>query len=841
MSALRADVAELVDAHGSGPCARKGVEVQVLSSASIPAGRTSHFSMTRLATLLVVALAVLAVGSEPAQLVAPAQAADRVQVVVALSSPPPGLAPGSARRIAAEQRLFRSELARRLPDARVRWRYRLVANGFSVVLPAEQIPALRSLRSVRDVLESATYEPQLDATPQQIGAPALWGAGLDTAGQGVKIGIIDTGVDQSHAFFDPTGYAMPAGFPKGQTRFTNAKVIVARAFAPPRANRNAERAVEGSLSDHGTHVAGIAAGNPRTRANAATVSGVAPRAYIGNYRALVGTEFGLSPNGNAPEIIAAIEAAVRDGMDVINLSIGEPEIEPRRDLVARALDAAAAAGVVPVAAAGNDFNDLGAGSVISPANSAAAISVAAVEIGGSPPAGVHADFSSVGPTSISLRMKPDIAAPGVGVLSSVPAGWAALSGTSMATPHVSGAAALLVQRHPAWTVAQVKSALVQSASDARVQGSGAAGPEFQGGGVVALQKADNPLVFAAPTGVSFGLIARGARRPAGVLLTDAGGGAGTWQVAGIRREAPAGASVALPATVDVPGTLSFEAVTVAAAAQGVLSGYVELRRGGDVRRIPYWGRVSVAGLAKHRPLVLRRPGLYRGTTQGRPARAVTYRYPESPRGLGVTQTLSGPETVYRFRLRKRVANFGVVITERGRGSAVEPRAVAGLDENRLLGYGGLPFNNNPYLQGFRREVLAAGALAPLPGEYAFVFDSASRGGAGRFTFRLWVDDVTPPTLRLQTRSVRIGSPLRVGARDGGSGVYPGSITARIDGENVSASFRGGVVGIGTSGFGPGRHRLVLRVSDYQETKNTENVARILPNTRELRTTFTVRG
>ena len=149
-------------------------------------------------------------------------------------------------------------------------------------------------------------------------------------------------------------------------------------------------------------------------------------------------------------------------MDVLNLSIGEPELEPRRDIVALALDAAAAAGVVSVVAAGNDFNDLGAGSISSPANSERAITVGAVEVGGTAPRGTHASFSSVGPTTISLRLKPDVAAPGVDVLSSVPAGWSSFSGTSMASPHVAGAAALLVQRHPSWTVAQIKSALVQT-------------------------------------------------------------------------------------------------------------------------------------------------------------------------------------------------------------------------------------------------------------------------------------------------------------------------------------------------------------------------------------------
>jgi subtilisin family serine protease len=801
--------------------------------------------MTRLSALIAVAIAVLALGAAGrTSLVDDARSADSVQVVVALESPPLAFAPGTSARIAGEQRAFRHDLERSVPDARVRWRYRLVTNGFAVALPEAQVPRLRAITGVRYVYdEPATYEPQLDSSPEEIGAPALWGAGLGTAGQGVKIGIIDTGVDQAHAFFDPTGYAMPAGFPKGQTRFTNAKVIVARAFPPPGArNPRAGAAVDGEQSSHGTHVAGIAAGNARTQASGGrVVSGVAPRAYLGNYKALVGTDFGISPNGNAPEIVAAIEAAVSDGMDVINLSIGEPEIEPRRDVVALALDAAAAAGVVPVAVAGNDFNDVGAGSVISPGSSAATITVAAVEMGRTSSIGALADFSSVGPTPISLRQKPDVAAPGVDVLSAVTEGWSSLSGTSMAAPHVAGAAALLVQRHPSWTVPQVKSALVQSGADAQIPGRGAPpGPEFQGGGVVALAKADRPLLFAQPSGVSFGLVGRSARAAASVRLTDAGGGAGTWQVAGIRRERPAGATLRLPATVDVPGALAFEAVSGPAARQGVLSGYVELRRGTDVRRIPYWGRVAVAGLAKHRARPLVRPGVYRGTTKGRPARAITYRYPESPRGVGLTTSLRGPEGVYSFRLRKRVANFGAVVTQRPGGSGVEPRVVAGMDENRLTGYAGLPVAFNPYLQGFRVPVLAAGALSPLPGDYALVFDSGTRAGAGRFVFRFWINDVTPPTVRLLSRAVRRGLPVRIAARDAGSGVYPDSIQASLDGENVSTLFRDGVVRISTDGLAAGRHRLRIRVSDYQETKNTENVARILPNTRTLTATFTVR-
>jgi subtilisin family serine protease len=797
--------------------------------------------MTRLLAALVLAASVLTVGA--GQSTAPAGAAGLTEVVVTLGAPPLADAPRAGARVRAEQRAFRKSLARELPDARVRWRYELVANGFAVVLPSAQVPRLRELAGVREVYDPVTYEPQLDESPQQLGAPGLWGPGLDTAGQGVKIGVIDTGVDASHPFFDPSGYSMPAGFPRGQERFTNAKVLVAKSFPPPGARaRGAPLAVDGENSLHGTHVAGIAAGNPRTPTGTGrAVSGIAPRAYIGNYKALVQTDSGLSPNGNAPEIVAAIEAAVRDGMDVLNLSIGEPEVEYRRDIVARALDAAAAAGVVPVVAAGNDFDELGAGSINSPGNSARAITVGAVEVPGAPSSAVHADFSSIGPTTMSQRLKPDVAAPGVGILSAVPGGWSSISGTSMASPHIAGAAALLVQRHPAWTTAQVKSALVLTGSDTRSGGDGLSDPDVQGGGLVNLGRADRPLVFADPSSLSLGLVGRGARNRGEVRLTETGSGTETWQVSRSGRESPAGARLVLPNSVEVPGRLAYDVVTTGSAAEGVLSGYVDLRRAGELRRIPYWGRVAVPSLGRNRrvlPLV--RPGVYRGTTLGRPGRVIRYRYPENPRVLGVTTELRGPELVYRFRLTRRVANFGVVVTQRAGGSRVEPRVVSGLDENRLTGYAGLPIAHNPYLRDFRRPLLAAGALSPVPGEHGIVFDSATRAGAGRFAFRFWVDDVKPPTLRLRTQSVARGTPVRVSATDAGSGVYADSLIAVVDGGSVGAFFRGGVVRIPTDQLAPGSHRLTVRLSDHQEAKNTENVNRILPNTRTLTATFTVR-
>jgi hypothetical protein len=286
----------------------------------------------------------------------------------------------------------------------------------------------------------------------------------------------------------------------------------------------------------------------------------------------------------------------------------------------------------------------------------------------------------------------------------------------------------------------------------------------------------------------------------------------------------------------------YELAVPAAARQGDVSGYVVLRRGDDVRRVPFWGRVSVAALAQHRPgVALERAGVHQGTTAGRPELVTRYRYPENPSGLGVTTVLRGPELVYVVGIGRGVANFGVVVTRRSPGTAVEPRVVEGFDENRLTGFAALPVDHNPYLHTFRQFVPAAGALSPAPGPYAIVFDSATAAGAGRFTFRFWVNDVTPPTVRVRSRSVKRGAALRLTATDAGSGVYPRSLRVWVDGDEIVAKLLRGTIVVPTGKLGAGRHRLRVQVSDYQESKNTENVARILPNTRIVSTVFIVRS
>jgi subtilisin family serine protease len=179
------------------------------------------------------------------------------------------------RELDTVQAKFERELAAAVPSARARWRYRIVLNGVAVVVAERDIARLRGLPRVRDVLPNATYASKLDQSPSAIGASTLWNDSLATRGDGMKIGILDDGVDHTHPFFTPNAYAPPAGFPRGQVAFTSSKVIVARAFAPPGASwPHANEPFDPDNSGHGTHVAGIAAGQ------GSTFSGVARNANI---------------------------------------------------------------------------------------------------------------------------------------------------------------------------------------------------------------------------------------------------------------------------------------------------------------------------------------------------------------------------------------------------------------------------------------------------------------------------------------------------------------------------------------------------------------------------------
>jgi hypothetical protein len=458
-----------------------------------------------------------------------------------------------------------------------------------------------------------------------------------------------------------------------------------------------------------------------------------------------------------------------------------------------------------------------------------------------------ADFSSGGPTPWSLAFKPDVGAPGVGILSSVPprgsGSWEVFQGTSMASPHVAGGAALLLQRHPTWTVAQVKSALVLTADPTWADSSRTteAPVTREGGGVIDLPRANDPKLFATPTDVSFGFVHPGGRAAARISLTDAGGGAGAWAASVALQSTDTGVTVAVPSSVTVPGTLAIDVTAGARAAEGEVDGFVVLTRGTDVRRIPFWLRITAPKLGREKHRTLRRTGTYRGDTRRGVARVSTYRYPEPPTGaLEIPVRLDGPEQVFRVRIPSGVANFGVAILSQARGTSVQPRIVAAGDENRLVGFTSLPLDLNPYLAGFGSPDPSAGAILPRAGLYDIVFDTQSRSRAGRFTFRFWIGDTTPPRVRLVSHSA---DALTLAVTDRGSGFDPRTMVAKVDGRsapNTSYSRARGRLTVTLPTLAAGKHTLVLQVSDFQESKNMEDVARILPNTRTFRATFLTR-
>ena len=264
----------------------------------------------------------------------------------------------------------------------------LLLNAIFVSANGARIDELRALPGVAGVVRLLPHHRALSKAVQLVNGPgtaAFNAAGaLPNGGQGVKIAILDTGIDQNHPSLRDSGVEAPGGFlpvcdPKkpyacSNPDFTNGKVIVARSYVVPLAagTNPANPAADSRPDDytprdregHGTAVATVAAGGPST--GAITISGMAPKAWLGNYKI-----FG-SPLVNdvtyADIEISALEDAIRDGMDVISLSSGGfPLTGPLDtgaacglaaglpcDPAAAAFEAAARQGVVIVAAAGNE-------------------------------------------------------------------------------------------------------------------------------------------------------------------------------------------------------------------------------------------------------------------------------------------------------------------------------------------------------------------------------------------------------------------------------------------------------------------------------------------------------
>jgi hypothetical protein len=152
----------------------------------------------------------------------------------------------------------------------------------------------------------------------------------------------------------------------------------------------------------------------------------------------------------------------------------------------------------------------------------------------------------------------------------------------------------------------------------------------------------------------------------------------------------------------------------------------------------------------------------------------------------------------------------------------------------------LPASLNPYEQFGRPEPVVA-AVLPDPGTYEFVFDTPTGGKPGAFRFRFWLNDTTPPSIRLLERTTIVGRLLRFAVHDSGSGLDRRSLRVRIgDKPFPFFTYSGGVLSIRTKGLQAGKQFVTVTASDHQETKNMEDVGPVLPNTRVLRTRVTLR-
>jgi minor extracellular serine protease Vpr len=656
-------------------------------------------------------------------------------VFVTLASLPTATAPGLSRSRgaklnlqAADVRNYRANLAQErkalrdwtrsnAPRAAIVGEYDIVLNAVAVKLNGTRRDTLAAGPRVTRVVDSALYRPIMNRSVGLINADDVWsrGGGVANAGAGIKVGIIDTGIKESHAFF-------AAG-----------QVVVERVYCsgcPGVAN-------DDMWSDHGTHVAGTVAGQFGTTATVEGVevpglSGVAPAAKLGDYNVFPNRGGGFIAFGGSAfshDIARALEDAVADGMDVVNMSIGGT-VQGPHDALAEATNNTVAAGVVAAVAGGNegpgdstisspgsaeraltagastnphfvgiavtvaattrgaalgDFNNFdpaitAAYTVTTPANGCSAIStslagkIALIDRGvctfttkvrnaqtagavgvlvvnnvaGDPTAMAHdgtapfpeipaamlskndgaaikpsgtatvdgtvkqefvttnadiiAGFSSRGPSPFNFLLKPDITAPGVNVLSSTfdtsqgtvgPDTWSFFQGTSMATPHVAGAAALLRWRHPDWSPDQVKSALVTTAKRPvfdHVNGTAATGVLTRGGGRIDVAAADGANATFAPASVSFGFYQGSSAISASRTITHSAGASATIAVA--QANSASGLNISITRN---NGSFTATLTATTNVASGDYTGDIVVTNGGQTHKLPYWVRIDRKG------------------------------------------------------------------------------------------------------------------------------------------------------------------------------------------------------------------------------------------------------
>src|SRR5262245_39902570 len=661
---------------------------------------------------------------------------------------------------------FKQWLRANAPRARVTSEYDISLNAVAVQLNGTSLATIAAAPMVLSAEYNTLYYPNLSQSYKIINAMDAWNAagGRSTAGAGIKIGDIDSGILETHPFFDPTGFSYPPGFPKCDAadsnshhadqdcKYVSPKVIVAKVFY----NKNNQTNFDAqAIQDHGSHTAGIAAGVTGKTAvvNGVSIddmSGIAPGAWLGNYNVFPGDVL----DARSEDILNAVDAAIEDGMDVLNLSLGGG-YHGNNDLLAIGLDNAADAGVVVAVAAGNsgpgqgtlespgrarkvitvgastnqhfvgqpftypagggttigaavgDFPSLpgasfelfdtqsnGCASVdpgasgkvaiidrgtctfsqkVANAKAAGAIGALIINnLAGDPIAmgrtagfnddlpavmiskddgaalrasgettgsadatfqefvtpgnkDILATFSGQGPTNVDFAIKPDVTSVGVNVLSSITCvgkpdtcpgdgtGWAFFDGTSMSTPHIAGSAAVLLQLHPDWSPAQIKSALVNHADlvvKDSVTGLHDIGPTAQGTGRENLSVAADATTWLDPASASFGRVTHGHPTSVTITLSNPTGTDETFSISVTKFTpdtfggtvpsiwdagtlSPGDDRITVPGSVTVPANGSTTiTVTVSTGRGEVVQGWINLDGGSNDLHFAYYAIVN---------------------------------------------------------------------------------------------------------------------------------------------------------------------------------------------------------------------------------------------------------
>ena len=446
---------------------------------------------------------------------------------------------------------------------------------------ARVVEALLGSSDTHKVWLDMVHHVSLDISVPKIGTPQVWDMGY--RGEGIVVAVLDTGIDDSHPSLDDMDDDPSTNDPK---------VVFHAAF-------NSDNDVI-DYDGHGSHVAGTAAGT----GGGSPFVGVAPGAYLWNIKVLNRDGSGSDSDIIAGGMLAAVGPdgipGTGDEAHIMNLSLGSPGNGDGTDPFSQAMDTATLLGIVVAKAAGNE------GPGMSTLGESASARLPIV-VGASDDNDRIAGFSSRGPT-LDGRIKPDVVAPGVGIVAPR-AGtdeYVALNGTSMATPHVAGAAALILQANPGWDPMMVKAALMNNALVLD-------GPRLweQGAGRIQVPAATSAELLAMEPSMSLGVMKPGEVARSDVTLFNLSDSEITVDLSAMSTlgplgaARPAGAASVEPAQVSIPAGQTATTTLTVAPGQADLSGWYEGRvtathPGGELN-VPYLFRLEQSGMIEVTP------------------------------------------------------------------------------------------------------------------------------------------------------------------------------------------------------------------------------------------------